>query len=161
MTTRVRVTNLLLAAGAALLVAAVFLPVVCFFVIAGGAIVGGCTSLWGISPFLSSLIIFLITTAAGTAMWRQHDELPGALLTAGLFLAIVSAAGIACLLLEILLIHPSALAAVIAAAALFVIAALVAKHPGKSIRFRFHLRTLLLCVTVAAVVLSVLRSVID
>ena len=42
MTTRVRMTNLLLTTGAALLIAAIFLPGVCFFVIAGGAIQGGC-----------------------------------------------------------------------------------------------------------------------
>ncbi len=80
---RVWFTNLLLTAGAALLIAAIFLPGVCFFVITGGAIQGGCTSVWGISPFFSSLIIFFITTAAGTAMWRQNDELSSALLTTG------------------------------------------------------------------------------
>ena len=119
------------------------------------------SSVWGISPFFSSLIIFFITTAAGTAMWRQNDELSSALLTAGLFLSVASAAGIAVLLFEIRLIHPYALAAVVAAAALFVIAAFVAKHADKSIRLRFHLHTLLLCVTMAGVVLGVLRMVVD
>jgi hypothetical protein len=149
----------LLIAGAALLIAAVFLPVVCFFAMAGGTFVGGCISLWGISPFLSSLMIFVVTTAASTASWRQNDELSSALLTTGLFLAVVSAAGITLLLIEILLIHPYALAAVIAAAGVFVVAAFVAKEPGQSIRFRFHLRTLLLCVTMAGLFLGALATV--
>ncbi len=157
MAIRVWFTNLLLAVGAALLIAAIFLPVVCFFAMIGGAFVGGCTSLWEISPLLSSLMVFLINIAAGTAMWRQNGELSSALLTTGLFLAVAFAAGVAVLLFEILLIHPFALAAVIAAAGVFVVAAFVAKRPGQSMRFRFHLRTLLLCVTMAGLALGAFR----
>jgi hypothetical protein len=159
MANRVWLTNVLLIAGAALLIAAIFLPVVCFFAMAGGTFVGGCTSFWGISPLLSSVMIFVVTTAASTAMWHPNDELSSALLTTGLFLAVVSAAGIALLLIEILLIHPYPLAAVIAASGVFVAAAFVAKKPGQSMRFRFHLRTLLLCVTMAGLFLGALATV--
>ncbi len=161
MANRVRVTNLLLTVGAVLLIAAIFLPVVCFFAMAGGTFVGGCASLWEISPLLSSLIIFLITIATGTTMWRQNSELPSALLTIGLFLVVPCAAGIAVLLFEILFIHPFALVAVTAAAGVFVVAAFVAKHPGQPMRFRFHLHTLLLCVTMAGLFLGALVTVFD
>ncbi len=159
MAIRVWLTNFLLVAGAALLIAAIFLPVVCFFVMAGGTFVGGCISIWGISPLFSSLMIFVVTTATSTAMWRQNDELSSGLLTTGLLLAVVSAAGIALLMIEILPIHPYALAAVIAAAGVFVVAAFVAKPPGQSLRFRFHLRTLLLLVTMAGLFLGAFATV--
>jgi hypothetical protein len=154
-------TNLFLAAGAALLISAAFLPVVCVFFVSGMYVVGGCASLWGISPVLGSLIVVCVASAAGSAMWRQHDELSGALLTAGLFLALTGATGAAVLWFEVLIIHPYFLVAIVAAAGAFVVAAFLAKRPGQSIRCRFHLRTLLLCVTMAGLFMGALVMAFD
>jgi hypothetical protein len=145
-------------AGAALLIAAIFLPCIFFLVVVVGFVAGGWTNLWAISPLLSSLIILLIAAAVVTAIRQQSNELPSALLTTGIFLAIACAIGISVLLLGILPIHPYALAAVLVAAVMFVVAAFTAKRPGQAMRFRFHLRTLLLCVTVAAMALAALRN---
>ena len=121
----------------------------------------GVRAFWAISPLLSSLIILLVTFAVVTAIRRQNDELPSSLLTTGAFLAIACVIGLVVLLLQIAFIHPYALAAVGLAAFNFVVAAFLAKRPGQSMRFRFHLRTLLLCVTMTAMVLAVLRNVSD
>ena len=159
LTKRVLITNILVTVAAAILVAAVFLPIICVFAMVGGAFMGGCASLWKISPVLGSMVIVIVATSTGTALWRPRGELPSALLTAALCLAVLCAVGIAVLLIGILFIHFYVLLAVAAASTMFVAAAFVAKEPGQSIRFRFHLRTLLLCVTLAGLILGALRAV--
>jgi hypothetical protein len=147
---------LFLVVGAALLIVTVFLPVVCVFIPVGFQIVGGCASLWEFSPLYSSAIILLIVGAAGSAIWRQDDELSGVLLTTGLFLALVSATGVVLLWTATALAHPYSLGAIAAAAGAFVVAAFLAKRPGQPVGIRCHLRAALLYVTIIGLVLGTL-----
>jgi hypothetical protein len=149
--------RLLILAGAVCLVAAVFLPVVCVFIPVGMSFAGGCASLWQISPVLGALMLMLIAGLTARAVWRPDTDLPSALLTMGLCLAMTDTLLVALLMIAKMIIHPYWLLAVIAAAAFILSAAFVAKRSGGSMRFHFHLGSLLLYISVAALALGILN----
>ena len=160
MTVRLLLLRALLLAAALAGIATLSVPIIFVFFLVGGAPQGGATSLWKISPLLSSLTALLIVGFTSLAIRQPAEGLRGHLLTIGigLLLACFSTLAYTFSPFASFGFHPFAVFAVFCSGLMLLGAAFLAQRSREPHGFRFGLRAVVVWVALAALIFAFVHA---